>query len=490
MLRWTALVALVLAASAHAAPVVIGSKNFTESYLLAEIAAQLLESRGIEVQRQAGLGGTKICYDALNRGEIDFYPEYTGTILTAILGGSDADSLGKELEAQGLEALQPLGFNNTYVLALRREIAERDGIRSISDLATRTGGINIAVSHEFRAREDGWEALSGHYGIRLPVRSIEHGLAYQALADGSIDLTDAYSTDGELAGLDLVLLTDDRAFFPRYEALWLARQDLAPEVRAVLAELTGRIDDGTMQQLNARAAIDEVPIEQVAATYLRDAGLVSAAFEGPPDWRDRLLDNTLRHVQLTLAALLTAGLAGISLAFAVQPFPRLSAGLLYLCGLIQTVPSIALLALMIPAFGIGLVPAIVALFLYALLPVVRATLTAIHAIEPVHLTVASALGMNRSELRRYVLLPLAMPHIIAGLRVAAVISIGTATLAAFIGAGGLGQPIVTGLALNSTRLILEGAVPAAALAIVTDLGFDLAERRLVPAHLRANRSAA
>ncbi|MEO1116764.1 MAG: glycine betaine ABC transporter substrate-binding protein [Pseudomonadota bacterium] len=477
--------ALVLVATpAWAEPVRIGSKNFTESYLLAEIAAQHLEARGIEVVRQFGLGGTKICYDALRASEIDLYPEYTGTIAAAILGDTTLTDVTPPLAAQGLATYAPPGFNNTYVLALRKEVAESRGLTKISDLVGETG-IDAALSHEFRARNDGWPALSTHYGLTLGSRGIEHGLAYEALASGGADLTDAYSTDGELSGADLVLLDDDRAFFPRYDAVWLARTTLAPDVVAALAELEGRIDEATMQALNARAALDGEGIATVAASFLATTGLADADTPVPSRFWSRLAENTARHIQLTLAALLLAGVVGVSLALVLQPFARAASALLYVCGLLQTIPSIALLALMIPLVGIGVVPAVIALFLYALLPIVRATLTAINAIEPVYLTVADALGMTASERRRHVLVPLAMPHIIAGLRTAAVIAIGTATLAAFIGAGGLGQPIVTGLALNDTGLILEGAVPAALLAIVTDLVFDLLERRLVPPHLRS-----
>ncbi|MEO0616252.1 MAG: glycine betaine ABC transporter substrate-binding protein [Pseudomonadota bacterium] len=475
---------LLVASTAAAEPVRIGSKNFTESYLLAEIAAQLLEARGIDVVRQFGLGGTKICYDALRAGEIDLYPEYTGTIAAAILGDTTLEDVTAPLAEQGLATYSPPGFNNTYVLALRREIAESRGLSQISDLIGQTG-IDAALSHEFRARNDGWPALSAHYGLTLGSRGIEHGLAYEALASGGADLTDAYSTDGELSRADLILLDDDRAFFPRYDAVWLARTTLAADVVAALAELEGQIDEATMQALNARAALDGEGIPTVAASFLVSSGLADADAPVPSQFWSRLAENTARHIQLTLAALLLAGVAGVTLALVLQPFARAASALLYVCGLLQTVPSIALLALMIPLVGIGVVPAVIALFLYALLPIVRATLTAINAIEPVYLTVADALGMTAAERRRHVLVPLAMPHIIAGLRTAAVIAIGTATLAAFIGAGGLGQPIVTGLALNDTGLILEGAVPAALLAIATDLVFDLLERRLVPPHLRS-----
>ncbi|MEL6870678.1 MAG: glycine betaine ABC transporter substrate-binding protein [Pseudomonadota bacterium] len=485
---WAALLGLALTAAvgrADPATVRVGSKNFTESYLLAEMLSQRLEQAGLRVERRFGLGGTKVCFDALRNNEIDLYPEYNGTVREAIIKDSTLP-MDATLAQFGLATYAPLGFNNTYVLAAREVTAAQRNIRRISDLAAHSD-LRIALSHEFRARGDGWAALQQHYGFELPATGIEHGLAYQAIAARQIDLTDAYSTDGELSRYALRLLDDDLDFFPRYDALWLGRQALPPQVTDVLGALADQIDDTQMQALNARAVLDEVPIASVAREFLARLDGVAVSSTAPSDaWTRQLASNTWRHVQLTVVALVLAAVAGIALALCVQPFARLTAALLTVCGLIQTVPSIALLALMIPLFGIGVVPAVIALFAYALLPVVRATLTAINAIDPVHITVADALGMSPAEKRRYVQVPLAMPHIIAGLRTAAVISIGTATLAAFIGAGGLGQPIVTGLALNNSTLIMQGAIPAAALAVATDLAFDALERRLVPAHLRTS----
>lgn len=484
-----AAVLLALMTTALAQPsVTIGSKNFTESYLLAEILAQKLEQTDIQVERRFGLGGTKICFDALRNAEIDIYPEYSGTISAAILKQAPERALTEPLAQLGLETHDPIGFNNTYVLALRETVARERNITGISDLKGQLD-LNIALSHEFRARNDGWQQLAAHYGLDMPTTGIEHALAYAAMQAGQIDLTDAYSTDGELARYPLRLLEDDQDFFPHYDALWLSRIDLDPSVRAHLADLAGSISAKQMQALNARVAIDGDSVSTVAAQFLAqlDPSGATAPIRSNNGLR-QLLVNTVTHIQLTLIALSLAAIFGIGVALFVQPMPRIASALLYVCGLAQTIPSIALLALMIPLLGIGKRPAIIALFVYALLPIVRATLTAINAIDPIHITVADALGMNPKEKRRYVQVPLAMPHIIAGLRTAAVISIGTATLAAFIGAGGLGQPIVTGLALNDTNLIMQGAIPAAILAILTDLAFDMLERRLVPAHLRASQS--
>jgi osmoprotectant transport system permease protein len=167
----------------------------------------------------------------------------------------------------------------------------------------------------------------------------------------------------------------------------------------------------------------------------------------------------------------------------VYRLPAISRPILYLTGLLQTIPSIALLAFMIPVFGIGVVPAIVALFLYALLPILRNTATALFSVDPLLKKVSVGMGLTTWQRLRHIELPLAAPTIFAGIKTAAVINIGTATLAAFIGGGGLGEPIVTGLALNDTKLILEGAIPAALLAVLVEFGFERLEKILIPKHL-------
>ncbi|MEL7449581.1 MAG: ABC transporter permease, partial [Pseudomonadota bacterium] len=235
----------------------------------------------------------------------------------------------------------------------------------------------------------------------------------------------------------------------------------------------------------AKVSVGGESFAAVAAGFLREAGL-STATTSPRDnpWQ-RLRHNVLVHLQLTGMALALACVAGIALSLAVYRSERLSRIVLYFSGLLQTIPSIALLALMIPLFGVGRLPAVVALFLYSLLPIVRSTVTALITIDPVLRDVARAMGLSPREQVRHVLLPLALPNLLTGVKTAAIISIGTATLAAFIGAGGLGEPIVTGLALNDVGLILHGAIPAALLAIVTEFAFELLERRLLPAHMVA-----
>ena len=465
-------------------PIVVASKNFTESYLLGEIIAQRLEQAGMEVDRRFGLGGTLICFEALLAGEIDVYVEYSGTLEQTILKLGQRTSilgLNEHLLSRGLSLLSPLGFNNTYAIAVRKEVAEEFSLERISQL-TDSRDLRVVVSHEFLEREDGWPGMRRVYGFDWIPEGIEHGLAYQAMADGSLDITAAYSTDGELQRYDLTVLVDDKAFFPTYLAIPLIRDDLSPRAQAAIEDLAGTLDDSSMASLNASVVFEGEDFASAARNHLRSIGFDVA--DGGSNTFDELIRNTQRHLWLTAIALLTATVVGIVLALAVFLVAWISNVVLYVAGLLQTIPSIALLALMIPIFGIGMLPAVMALFLYSLLPIVRNSVTALATVDPVLRRVGKAMGLTRYDEIRYVYVPLAMPAILAGVRTAAVISIGTATLAAFIGAGGLGDPIVTGLALNDTSLILQGAIPAAVLAIATELMFEGIERVLVPRHLK------
>jgi osmoprotectant transport system permease protein len=345
-------------------------------------------------------------------------------------------------------------------------------------------------------RADGWRPLRRAYDLPQKARGIEHGLAYAAIADGRIDLTDAYSTDAEVERYNLRVLRDDRNFFPDYHAAPLARADLSPVAARVLEELAGTIDESQMRELNARVSIERQAHEAVARRFLRDRDLLRGAPDSPGarddlwPWLERNLSRLLRHILLTALALSGALLTALPLGILLYRNASVARPVLYGAGLLQTIPSIALLAFMIPLFGIGVVPAVIGLFLYAILPILRTTITALRAVDPLLVEVATGMGLTRLQTLRRVEIPLALPGLFAGVRVATVIAIGTATLAAFIGAGGLGEPIVTGLALNDPALILEGALPAAGLAIVADLGFDRLERVIVPAHLRAGRRTA
>jgi osmoprotectant transport system permease protein len=481
-----AFVILGFAEPATSQTVVVGSKHFNEGYVLSEIVAQLLEDRGFKVERKFGLGGTLVAFEALKNKEIDVYPEYSGTLEQAILKLPSRVSyaeLQREVQVRyGMELLDSFGFNNTYAIALARSAAEKLGVRTISDLA-KFPTLRIGLSHEFLNRHDGWPGLAQTYSLSVRPSGIEHGLAYQAIRQGKLDVTDVYSTDGDIKKFDLFLLSDDRHYFPQYLAAPLIRAGLDGNVKRVLSELKDSLSEAEMQALNAMV-LDGKSFAEVAEKFLRDKKLLrrSERAVGGSRWVI-LLSRAATHVKLTLIALLAGMAVAIPVGIAVYQVQGISRPVIYVAGLLQTIPSIALLAFMIPFFGIGATPAIIALFLYALLPILRNTTTALFSIDPVLKKVSVGIGLTAWQRLRYVELPLAAPTILAGIKTAAVINIGTATLAAFIGAGGLGEPIVTGLALNDTSLILEGAVPAAILAIITEFAFEMIERLMIPKHL-------
>ncbi len=519
-----------------AAPVLhIGSKRFTESYILAEILAQTARLStaeaatsaataapntnatgakvpvGTEVQVLAGLGNTAIVYQALRQGTVDLYPEYMGTIDQEILkntGASSMAAMNQQLAPLGLGVAIPFGFNDGYALAVRGDTAQRMGLQRLSDLAQHPA-LRFGLSNEFLGRADGWRGLAQRYHLSQTPTGLDHGLAYQAVAQGQVDVIDIYTTDAQIEPLKLQVLADDQHYFPRYDAVVLYRLDVPqrfPRAWQALQSLTGTIDEHAMIAMNAQAELQGVSFAAIARGHLAAQPLpttgphgtagagqvVSAVRQTAPDntppavsgfWA-RLFGPDLgrlawQHFYLVALSVAAAVLVGVPLATAVAPHPRLRAGVLGLTGLLQTIPSLALLAVLISALGaIGTLPALLALSLYALLPVMRNTCTGLAEVPAGLKLAGQALGLSPGQVLRHIALPLAGPTITAGVRTATTIAIGTATIAAFIGAGGFGERIVTGLALNDKALLLAGALPAALMALASEALFEGLERWL------------
>jgi osmoprotectant transport system permease protein len=434
---------------------------------------------------------------ALANGSIALYPEYTGTIVRELLKrelpsseNPSLEQLNQWLAPKGLKVAVPLGFNNSYALAMREDDAARLGIATVSDLARSKEPLRFGLSHEFLVRADGWGALKKAYGLPFdPGSGLDHGLAYQALAGKQVDVVDAYTTDAQIARLKLRVLQDDRKFFPRYDALLLLRTEVDAQP---LATLAGRIDEDTMRALNAEVEIDGRTFDTVARDFLarnKAAGAARPAASAarssqPQTFMDRLLAPDLprllrEHLTLVFASLAIAIAIGLPLGVLAHRQPRLAGTLMAAVGVVQTVPSLALLAFLIVIVGtIGFVPALLALAVYALLPIVRNTHAGLASLPEGMRHAGLALGLRDGQVLRGIELPLAAPTIFAGIKTAAVLNVGVATVATFIGAGGLGERIVAGLAVNDTTLMLAGAVPAAALALVTQWVFDGLERWL------------
>ena len=463
--------------------VTVGSKTFTESVILGEMATQLARSAGADAAHAAGLGGTPVAWNALLGGRIDAYPDYTGTLARELFADDRAETLADLralCEPLGVTISKPLGFSNGYALGMKAERAAELGIETISDLRTHPD-LALGFNSEFLNRSDGWPGLRTEY--RLPqtaVRGLEHELAYRGLASGALDVIELYTTDAKLRRAGVVQLVDDRGFFPDYRAVLLYRSDLAeraPVALAAMLQLEGAVDEAAMIELNHAVDAGEAN-EAVAAGEFLAANVAEVVVPQASGRALRVLRRTWEHLLLVGAALGLGLLAALPLGVVAAKFPRTGAWTLGVCGLLQTLPSLALFVFFIPVLGLGFAPAVAALFLYSLLPVVRGTHSGLTGIPASLLESGLALGLPARTRLMKIELPLAAPSIFSGVKTAAVICVGTATLGGFIAAGGYGEPIFRGLRLDRTSLVLEGAIPAAVMALVVQTGFDLLERRI------------
>jgi osmoprotectant transport system permease protein len=482
----------------------IGSKRFTESFILAQVLAQTAQTAQsaqigagkAKVDVLPGLGNTAIVYAALRAGSIDLYPEYAGTIDQEILKNSRPSTLAamrEQLKPLGLGVDIALGFNDGYALAMKADKAQSLGLSKLSDLA-RHPTLRFGLSNEFIGRADGWGGLAKRYGLPQQPSGLDHGLAYDAVVAGQTDVIDIYTTDAKIDHLGLRVLVDDGNYFPRYDAVVLYRLDVPqrfPQAWAALQGLAGSIDERRMIAMNAQAELQGLSFDVIASRHLaervaeRVAATTSAAVApasaapsatAPSFWAKLfgpdLLRLSLQHLNLVLVSVGLAVLIGVPLAVAVAPFAGPRALVLGASGLLQTVPSLALLAALISWVDrIGTVPALLALTLYALLPIMRNTCTGLAEVPDGLRQAGRALGFSRTQSLRLIELPLALPTVVAGIRTATSIAVGTATIAAFIGAGGFGERIVTGLALNDKELLLAGALPSALLALLFEALF-------------------
>ncbi len=486
------------AAADDTATVRIGSKAFTESVILAEIAAHLAENAGLEAEHTEGLGRTRLLWEALLAGQIDVYPEYTGTMSQEIFAGQGirgVAALRAKLDELGLKMTDPLGFNNTYVIGMKESLADELGIRTIGDLRDHPD-LKLRFSNEFMKRADGWEALADRY--QLPhedVRGLEHALAYEAIDKGVIQVTDLYATDAKIRKLGLRRLKDDLGHFPQYRAVFVYCAELAqraPEFVAALRSLKESIDEEAMTRMNARVELDGHGESRVAADFLAETRGIEASVRKKSVVRD-VMRYTLEHLNMVAVSLAAALIVAIPLGIVAARKAQLAQPILGVVGIIQTIPSIALLVLLIRPVSyfsdeLGYPQAVVALFLYSLLPIVRNTYTGLHGLSPQLQESAIALGLPPWARLWRIELPLASRTILAGVKTAAVINVGFATLGGFIGAGGYGEPIFTGIRLNDYGVILQGALPAAALALLVQGFFELLDRVVVPKGLRLKRA--
>lgn len=473
------------------AGVSVGSKKFTESVILAEIFSLTAQGLGLAPEHRAELGGTRILWRALEVGEIAVYPEYTGTITEEILRAPvrGLAQLRERLAPMGLGVSAPIGFNNTYAIGVKRELAQRFSLSKISDLR-RYPQLRAGWSNEFRSRQDGWPGLKQHYRLQLASdEGLDHDIAYRALAAGEIDLVDLYSTDAEIAFYDLVVLEDDEAFFPAYDAVWVYRRDREAELAPVLARLSGAIDETAMIEMNRLAKIEKKTPRAIAAQFL-EARFKAPVVVAEQSLGARLLQRTREHLTLVGVSLFFAILVAVPLGIFAAHSRVFGSLALTLVSAIQTIPALALLVMLIRPLnflglsGIGNTPALVALFFYSLLPILRSTKLGLDSIPRELRETAEVLNLKPRTILFRIELPMARGAILSGIKTALVLNVGFATLGALIGAGGYGQAILAGIRLDDFPMILEGAVPAAALALVIQYGFHLIEDRYLERNAR------
>jgi osmoprotectant transport system permease protein len=479
----------------------VGSKAFTESVILGELITQLAASKGGKIVHKSELGGTQVLWEAMLAGDIDVYVDYTGTIREQLLAKEIAEGQVIRSEGDMRDALAKkkvkmsdrLGFNNTYALGMRERIAEQLNIKTISDLRNHPE-LKLGLSDEFMERKDGWRSLATRYNLpHKNIRTMDHNLAYRGLEHDAIQITDIFTTDAEIEYYRLRTLEDDKGFFPTYYAVILMRDDLvsrAPELVKEILKLENAIESKDMTSMSARVSLDRKLESEVASDFLREKLKLDIPIKKPSVWDSasrmlwRLMKTTREHLFLVLVSLTMAIVIAIPLGIISARNEHVGSAVLGIVGVIQTLPSMALLVFMIPLFGLGAIPAIVALFFYSLLPIVRNTYAGLMQIPQATRESAQVLGLDETARLKLVELPLALPSILAGIKTAAVINVGTATIGALIGAGGYGAPILTGIRLVSIPLILQGAIPAAILALVVQFGFGWIERRFVSPGLR------
>lgn len=478
--------------------ITIGSKSFTESVILGEIGSLAIQDSGYEANHRKELGGTNILFEALQAGGtggIDAYPEYTGTIAEVILKSKtliDEETMRKQLAEKGIRMGRPMGFNNTYAIGMQRERADELNLKRVSDLQQHPK-LRVGFSDEFMARDDGWPGMQKAYDLPYRARGMDHAIAYKGVASRSVDLTDVYTTDAEIAYYDLAVLEDDKKYFPDYYAVWLYRDDLekrAPEAAAALVALEGQIDTPTMIAMNKGSKVEQHTDHNIAAGFL-NTKLSKRIPLQPEQFSDKakrraeeLFYRTFEHLMLVAISLSAAILFATPVGILAFRWKKFGHHILSVIGVLQTIPSMALLVALVPLLNLGAAPAIVALFIYSLLPIVRNTHAGLTGISAAHRETAEVLGLSERARLWMIELPLASPSIFSGIKTAAVINVGTATIGALVGAGGYGQPILTGIRLMDWGLILLGAIPAGLMALGVQYFFSVVEKFVVPKGLR------
>lgn len=477
----------------------IGGKVFTEQNILVDLLKIYLEDKGYKIQTQKNLGGTFVAYEALKNGNLDMYVEYSGTSYHSIFKQKDILSekethqwLKTAFAREKIYLFKGLGFSNSYALL----VPDSSKHKTIKDLIDNSKNLSIGFEHEFLTRPDGYDNLLEAYGLKFKnTKTMNVGLMYEALKTQQLNVGVGYTTDGRNKAYNLKVLEDNLNYFPKYKAEIIARQDVLnshENLQSELMALTGQINHEDMTQMNYEVDALKKSSNLVARNFLYEKNLisfssskVSKGFLGLKSHEIRLVKNKLlEHIRICLIALAVSLVLGFSLGTLAFEYKPLKSIVFTFVNLMQTIPSLALFGFLIPFMGIGFYPAMAALVLYSILPLVHNVYIGLSEVDQDIIESCQAIGMSRKQILTQVRIPMAMPTLGAGLRTCTVIIIGTATVAAFIGAGGLGELIFQGISSLNHRMILLGAVPAALLALLADILVHFTMSRLTSPGLK------
>ncbi len=472
-----------LAQSPNSDVIRIGGKVFTEQNILVDLIKIYLEDKGYKTQTQKNLGGTFVAYEALKTGNLDLYVEYSGTSYHTIFKQekiiSENDTylwLKERFKKENIYLFQDLGFSNSYALIT----VQNQNYQTMKDLVKDSPNLTIGFEHEFLSRPDGFSNMlkAYDYNFKNP-KTMNVGLMYEALKTKQLDVGIGYSTDGRNKAFNLKILEDNLDFFPKYKAAILAKTSVLQNhknLESELMALSGLITATDMIQMNYEVDALKKSSNLVAKNFLISKGLIAYSslklshnFLGLSYPEIILIKNKLlEHIEICFIALCFSILIGFSLGVLAFEFKPLKPLVFSFVNLLQTLPSLALFGFLIPFMGIGFWPAMIALILYSILPLVHNVYIGLSEIDLDIIESCQAIGMTKLQILLQVRIPIAMPTLGAGLRTCTAIIIGTATVAAFIGAGGLGELIFQGISSLNHRMILLGAVPAALLALLAD----------------------
>jgi len=457
------LILVLLCPTVFSKSITIGAKKFTEANVMAYVLAHTLKSidSSLDIKVLENLGGTGIVTTATENQEIDLYVDYTGTLKETFK--TTDETLPGELLKHNLKFGFELGFNNSYGMAVKHHST----LSKMSDIKNHH---RLGISHEFLKRKDGFSGLASHYGFNIKPLVIEYSLLQHSLKSDKLDIIEIFTTDAKIIKYNLKVLKDDQHFYKRYDALVVFNKTFYEQNKQLVSDLSSKlflkISDKQIQKLNHLVDIEGLNYEESARSFTKSNTHIKSSYEST------IWPHFYEHLEYLFLTIIICIFIGVPLGVTTAKSQLFERVILSLISITQTIPSLALLVFLIPLFGLGKTTTLIALCLYGLLPIVKSTHMGIKKIPKELSEYSKLIGMSFFQRIFKIEIPLALIDIVSGVKLTAIYTIGVTVIAAFVGAGGLGTLIVTGLSLNNTDIILQGALPSAGLAIIVEIIFQ------------------